>query len=228
MRIVYDRQVTARDPIERPAPLRAAVYQRVVELVTTGELTPGQAVTEAELSRSLGVSRTPVREALLRLEAEGALDSTPARGFTVRPLSPAEAAELYPILATLERLAVSTSPAGVLDLAALRAIDAELLAASDPVQQWRWDTAFHDTIVSACQNASLRTMIHALRVRVARYELAFMRDGDRESHAAPLHERILAALDDGDQTSAADLIGRNWDDSRAMVLSWLTPRRKTQ
>lgn len=213
--------MNAREPIERPAPLRAAVYQRVVDLVTTGELEPGRAVTEPELSRSLGVSRTPVREALLRLEAEGVLDSTPARGFTVRPLNPAEAAELYPILATLERLAVSTSPARVLDLTALRAIDAELLATSDPVQRWRLDTTFHDTIVSACPNASLRTMIHALRVRVARYELAFMRDGTRESHAAPLHEQMLAAFDDADLAGAADLIGRNWEGSRAMVLNWL-------
>jgi DNA-binding GntR family transcriptional regulator len=210
------------EPIERPVPLRAAVYQRVVDLVVTGELKPGQAVTEAELSRSLGVSRTPVREALLRLEAEGALDSTPARGFTVRPLSPVEAAELYPILAALERLAVSTSPAPALDLTALRAIDAELLATHDPVRRWRLDTTFHDTIVSACPNGSLRTMIHTLRVRVARYELAFMRDGDRESHAAPLHEQILAAFDDADLAGAADLIGRNWEGSRAMVLSWLS------
>jgi DNA-binding GntR family transcriptional regulator len=213
--------MTAREPIERPTPLRAAVYQRVVDLVTTGELEPGRAVTEAELSRSLGVSRTPVREALLRLEAEGVLDSTPARGFSVRPLRPAEALELYPILATLERLAVSTSPARALDLAALRAIDAELVATSDPVQRWRLDTAFHDTIVSACPNASLRTMLHALRVRVARYELAFMRDGDRESHSVPLHEQILAALDDADMVKAADLIGRNWEGSRTLILSWL-------
>jgi DNA-binding GntR family transcriptional regulator len=216
--------VDVKEPIERPAPLRAAGYQRVVDQVTAGELKPGQAVTEAELSRSLGVSRTPVREALLRLEAEGALDSTPARGFTVRPLSPEEAAELYPILATLEQLAVSTSPPRALDLAALRAIDTALLATSDPVERWRLDTTFHDTIVSACPNASLRTMIHALRVRVARYELAFMRDGDRESHAAPLHEQILAALDDADLASAANLIGRNWEGSRAMVLNWLSTR----
>ncbi|TDD19713.1 GntR family transcriptional regulator [Nonomuraea diastatica] len=209
------------DSIDRPPPLRAAVYQRVVSLVTAGELKPGQAVTEAELSRTLGVSRTPVREALLRLEAEGVLDSTPARGFTVRPLRPAEAAEIYPILATLERLAVSTSPARALDLAALRTIDAELLAASDPAQRWRLDTAFHDTIVSACPNASLRTLIHALRVRIARYELAFMRDGDRESHAAPLHEQILAAFGDADLARAADLVGRNWEGSRTLVLDWL-------
>jgi DNA-binding GntR family transcriptional regulator len=215
------------EPIERPAPLRTAVYRRVVDLVATGELEPGQAVTEAELSRALGVSRTPVREALLRLEAEGVLDSTPARGFSLRPLSPAEAAELYPILAVLERLAVSTSTPGALDVNALRAIDADLLATGDPVERWRLDTDFHDAIVAACPNASLRTMIHALRVRVARYELAYMRDGDRETHSAPLHEQILAALDDADLARAADLIGRNWEGSRTMVLNWLNEGVRT-
>lgn len=54
--------------------------------------------------------------------------------------------------------------------------------------------------MAACPNTSLREMVNALRIRVARYEPAYMRDGDRESHAAPRHERILAALADGDLT----------------------------
>src|SRR2546423_2195485 len=87
-----------RAPIPRPEPLRASVYRRVVRLMTDGELEPGQTLTEAGLSKALGVSRTPVREALLQLEAEGVLESTPARGFTVRHLSSTEATELFPIL----------------------------------------------------------------------------------------------------------------------------------
>src|SRR6266540_7271671 len=94
-------------PIRRPEPLRAEVYRRVVRLMTDGELEPGQTITEAGLSKTLGVSRTPVREALLQLEAEGVLQSTPAKGFTVRKLSITEAAELFPILSALEALAVT-------------------------------------------------------------------------------------------------------------------------
>src|SRR5690348_7730652 len=96
----------AADPIPRPEPLRAAVYARIVALIVAGEYRPGSVLTEAALSRAMGVSRTPVREALLRLEAEGVLESTLARGFTLRPLSRSEAAELYPILAALEARAV--------------------------------------------------------------------------------------------------------------------------
>jgi DNA-binding GntR family transcriptional regulator len=96
-----------------------------------------------------------------------------------------------------------------------------LRAATDPVQRWRLDTAFHDSIVAACPNANLHAMINALRVRLARYELTFMRTHDREGHAAPQHRQILAALGDADLTRAGDLLSQNWEGSRTMVVDWL-------
>ncbi|SFQ64553.1 DNA-binding transcriptional regulator, GntR family [Amycolatopsis arida] len=210
----------ASTPLRRPEPLRSAVYERVVELVSTGELAPGRPVTEAALSRSLGVSRTPVREALLRLEAEGVLESTPARGFTVRPLSPGEAAELYPVLGTLERLAVTSTPPGEVDVAALREVDAALVAARDPVRRWRLDTEFHERIMAACPNRSLRALVSALRVRLSRYEIAYMRVRD-EGTSASQHEEIIAALAGRDQERAAAAIERNWSNSLRLVLGWL-------
>lgn len=207
--------------IERPAPLRDAVYRRVVEMVTTGRLSPGQAVTEAALSRQLGVSRTPIREALLRLEAESVLESAPARGFSVRPLASTEAADLYPILGALERLAVQTTPTDAFDLPRLETLDASLRATDDPLEQWRLDTEFHEGLTSACPNANLRTMIASLRVRLSRYELAYMQVADRHRGAAPLHARILAALAAADTDTAANLTAENWQEGQRLVLAWL-------
>lgn len=210
------------EPIPRPEPLRASVYRRVVGLIFSGQLEPGQALTEAGLSKSLGVSRTPVREALLQLEAEGVLESIPARGFTVRRLGSAEAAELFPILSALEALAVrlATSPA---DLDRLCELDAELAAAEEPITRWRLDTTFHETMIEGCTNASLREMITRLRVTLSRYEIEYMRRaGKGWKHAVDdPHGSIRAALAAGDLDLASEAIERNWQNSLDAVQSWM-------
>jgi DNA-binding GntR family transcriptional regulator len=209
------------EPIPRPEPLRAQVYRRVVQQLTGGRLDPGQTITEAGLSKSLGVSRTPVREALLQLEAEGVLESTPARGFTVRNLSRDEAAELFPILSALEALAVR-SASGPVDLERLRELESQMEAAAiDPVRRWRLDTEFHETMVDACQNASLRALITRVRVTLCRYEIEYMRHTERL--VPNPHTDILAALADGDLVLAGEEVVRNWQNSLDAVQSWLDP-----
>lgn len=232
MSIVYDVRLqwtsytiggvdTNREVIARPEPLRASVYRRVIKLMTGGELVPGQTLTEAGLSKSLGVSRTPVREALLQLEAEGVLQSTPARGFTVRDLTQTEAAELFPILAALEALAVrSATPRP--DLEWLRNLDAELSVTDDPVARWRLDTAFHDKLVERCKNASLRALITRLRVTLSRYEIEHMRQTETWKHAAgDPHSAILDALEADDLDGADEAIARNWAGRLEAVRAWL-------
>ena len=210
------------DPIPRPEPLRTSVYRRVVRLMTDGELEPGQTLTEAGLSKSLGVSRTPVREALLQLEAEGVLQSTPARGFTVRDLSRTEATELFPILSTLEALAIRTTTEPI-DIKQLRRLDAELSQADDPITRWKLDTAFHEAMIAPCPNASLRAMITRLRVTMSRYEIEYMRTvGGAWKHASGnRHAAIVDALAARDQDGASEAIWQNWAQSLHAVQTWL-------
>ena len=151
-------------PLRRAEPLREAVYARVVQLVNDGFFPPGAQLTEAQISRALGVSRTPVREALLRLASEGVLDSVLAKGFTVRPLALQEARELYPILWTLEALAVRSidaPKAGV--LRQLARISEQREQESDPLKRWRLDNDFHTLLVSLSENESLTALVGQLR-----------------------------------------------------------------
>jgi DNA-binding GntR family transcriptional regulator len=211
------------DPIPRPEPLRASVYRRVVRLMTDGRLEPGQTLTEAGLSKSLGVSRTPVREALLQLEAEGVLQSAPAKGFTVRDLRTTEAAELFPILATLEALAVRYA-AKRIDIRSLRKLDIQLGTAQDPVERWRLDTAFHEKLIEPCPNTSLRALITRLRVTLSRYEIEYMRQAKSWNHTdANRHATILDALTHHDLEGATEAIAQNWQASLDAVQTWLTP-----
>lgn len=213
-------------PIPRPEPLRASVYKRVVQLMTDGELEPGQTLTEAGLSKALGVSRTPVREALLQLEAEGVLQSTPARGFTVRDLSATEAAELFPILSALEGLAVRSARKPI-DLDRLRQLDRQLAETNDPITRWKLDTAFHETMISACPNQSLRAMITRLRVTLSRYEIEYMRTvGEPWKHTAGRrHGEIVDALVEQDRDGVSEAIWQNWEQSLRAVQTWLGPTK---
>jgi DNA-binding GntR family transcriptional regulator len=210
------------DPIPRPQPLRAAVYARIVALIVSAEYRPGSVLTEAALSRAMGVSRTPVREALLRLEAEGVLESTLARGFMLRDLSRSEAAELYPILAALEALAVQDAgPALKPVLGTLRATLSELEGCTDAVRRWQLDTAWHRTLTSACGNRHLAGLIAQLRTSLSRYELAYMQQVHAREKADQQHREILGALEAGDARRAASLLTEHWHDGEEVILHWL-------
>ena len=215
------------EPIARAEPLREAVYDRVVSRIRSGEFLPGEAVTEAGLSRSLQVSRTPVREALLRLQAEGVLQSALARGFTIRPLMRREAADLYPILAALEGLAVrsiGSLPSATAET--LRATVEELGGCDDPVGRRRLDTAFHATVVSAAGNRHLTELTEQLRTNLSRYELAYMRAVLDRRHADRQHEEILAAMISGDLDRAASLLSGHWHDGMHRILEWLDTQER--
>ncbi|MCZ7528349.1 MAG: GntR family transcriptional regulator [Acidimicrobiia bacterium] len=95
--------------IER-RPLRDKVREEVLERLLRGVLPVGTNINEPELARELGVSRTPLREALLSLEREGLLDTHPGRGWWVAPLTPETVLDVYPIVGTLEALAVRLTP----------------------------------------------------------------------------------------------------------------------
>jgi DNA-binding GntR family transcriptional regulator len=210
------------DPIPRPEPLRVAVYARLVALIVSAEYRPGSVLTEAALSRAMGVSRTPVREALLRLEAEGVLESTLARGFMLRPLSRSEAAELYPILAALEALAVQDAgPAVEPVLGTLHGTLDELEGCADAVRRWQLDTAWHATLTSACGNRHLAGLIAQLRTSLSRYELAYMQQVRSREKADQQHREILGALEAGDAHRAADLLTEHWHDGGQIILRWL-------
>ncbi len=215
-------QAPPTDPIPRPEPLRAAVYARIVALIVSAEYRPGSVLTEAALSRAMGVSRTPVREALLRLEAEGVLESTLARGFMLRALSRSEAAELYPILAALEAVAVQNAGRNLKPaLGTLRAALGELEACTDAVGRWQLDTAWHTTLTSACGNRRLAGLIAQLRTSLSRYELAYMQQVRSREEADRQHREILSALEAGDAGRAASLLTEHWHDGEQLILGWL-------
>ncbi|HEX8907537.1 MAG TPA: GntR family transcriptional regulator, partial [Longimicrobiaceae bacterium] len=142
-------------------PLREQVHRAVVGRILREELAPGARISDSVMAQELGVSRTPVREALLRLEREGFLEVDVGRGFFVKPLSAREMREVYPIVWALEVLALrSLPPLPRSTLAELDRINQELAeAGDDPERRIDLDVAWHAALVGGCPNQLLLQMI---------------------------------------------------------------------
>ncbi|GAA4531408.1 GntR family transcriptional regulator [Amycolatopsis samaneae] len=185
-----------------------------------GRLPAEARVNEVHLARELGVSRTPLREALIGLADRGMLVSAPGRGFLVPPLEPGEARRLYPLVAELESLALRwTSP---LDLAGLPdALDlvtdemAETLEAGGDLSVV--DERWHALLLSRCENTHLLRLIEQTKPLLKRYDGLYFGGAHRAKESIDDHRRIAASLRAGDVPAAAELLVRNWVRSLALL-----------
>jgi DNA-binding GntR family transcriptional regulator len=189
--------------------LRAETLDAVRARILDGRLPPGANVIERDLSVSLGVSRTPLREALLGLQAEGLLRLEPQRGFFVTGLSVAEARELYPLIGSLEALAVTRGKPRNLD--PLVAINADFRAARDQQHAVRTDRAWHEALIERCGAPRTAAILEPLRAAASRYEYRFFSGRTAILESARQHDAIGRALGRRRFAEAADLLQHNWE-----------------
>jgi DNA-binding GntR family transcriptional regulator len=186
-------------------------------------------VKDSEIAALLGVSRTPVREALLHLEREGLIESLPGRWTRVAPLDASHPEALYPVIIALEALSSSLAAAcGAEQLPAVEvanqrfAASVERFAVSHAPQDAREvraaDDGFHGAILQAANNPCLSDALLPRKVLARRFENWYF--GSTPSIGAASvadHERIIAALRDGDAEGAAEETRRNWARSLAAL-----------
>jgi DNA-binding GntR family transcriptional regulator len=204
-------------------PLRDEVYREIVELIHRGDLQPGTRVKDTSLAAQLGVSRTPVREALLRLAREGILDADMGRGFSVCRLDPNEMRETGAILSTLESLALeSCSEISGEQIAKLTDIDRQLaVTRADPDRCVALDEQWHRTLLEGCPNRRLHDIISTLWQVPRRYMRAYLRDAGRVSLSTQHHARIIEALRRKDRATAAERFSFHWKRGIEELGSWL-------
>lgn len=214
------------DVIDRPN-ISEALVDALREMIVDGRLTPGARVNEVQLAASLGVSRTPLREALGRLAAEDALTSSPRVGWFVRPLTIEEFEQIYPIRAILDpealRLAGLPPPGR---LAQLEALNRKILEAGDPDRMISLDDAWHLDLLAGCPNRVLIGLIEQFMRRTRRYEIALMRERSNVSGAAVNHRKILAALRARDLDRACEALRQNLRSGIEPVIAWLKTRER--
>jgi DNA-binding GntR family transcriptional regulator len=204
-------------------PLREDVHALLRERIVKGDILPGDRLQDVQLAAGLGVSRTPVREALLRLEGEGLVESDPNRGFFVARLSRKEVLEVYPIVWVLECLALDSSePPTSHRIQVLRQINAEMDAVTaDPLRRQELDLRWHQALAESCGNERLKEVLAALKQIVRRYECVYMSDSARVRRSVRDHAEILDALGKKKRTLARRLLERHWRAGMDFVLTQL-------
>jgi DNA-binding GntR family transcriptional regulator len=203
--------------------LRIRVRTLLRDHLLEGQLPPASRINESEVAARFGVSRTPLREALLGLEKEGLLDHAAGRGFFVRPLSVEEAREIYPVLWTLESLALQLRGfPDAAELSTLRKINTRLEAhLSKPREALTLDTEWHRTLLRPCHNKRLLLMIRDVKRAAYRYEYAFMQHSNCIVGSVDQHRDIMDALGKGDMNHAVEMLKENWRVTLECTEKWL-------
>jgi DNA-binding GntR family transcriptional regulator len=198
--------------------MRDEIYPRVREWIITGVLHPGEVLKDKELAERLGVSRTPVREALQRLRDEGFVQTEANRWTRVAPIDDAAVGEIYQIVRALEWVAILAAGPRLAaeDVDAMAEANRRLRRALERgygLDASQADSDFHDAFVTQCGNSHLVRIMHDLRQKLRRAEIAYFDTGLVAAASAEEHERVIAALRDGDFELAGNAIRDNWDQS---------------
>jgi DNA-binding GntR family transcriptional regulator len=186
------------------------VLEAIKHAILAGELRPGQALVETDLAERLGVSKTPVREALKTLAGAGLVTMSPYKGATVRVVSHDEARHLYDVRLLLEPAALSRSVAAGHDFAAARQALARAAGAADLAERSLANRAFHASLYAGCGNPLLISMLADLRDQTALVSAASWRHSTNQEpsweYEAGEHLAIVQAAGDGDPERAAGLL----------------------
>ncbi|WP_299426213.1 GntR family transcriptional regulator [uncultured Meiothermus sp.] len=190
----------------RPHSVREAAYAHLRGSILAGSLPPGSRISEPGLAEQLGISRTPVREALQRLSQEGLVELSPGRGARVRILSAAEVREVYDVRALLEAEAASLAArnAGTAELSALekQLLVLDALPADDYTRQMQVDFDFHTALVEAAHNKTLARIYADLRSSLTLIR-SFQRTLSQHPKTRQQHHNIIKALKARDPEKAA-------------------------
>lgn len=206
--------------------LKDVVYNYIIQKIQRGELKANQKVNENEISQALGVSRTPVREALIRLSSDGILDNMPHRGFMIKSVDPIQTTELYEIIGVLDglsgKLACPNLDEEVLSEMEFYTLSMDLAIKVENFQMYyKQQEYFHKLYLDRCGNKLLSDELLSLKRKLIKreYDLGY---GDVEKKKEELlvtnshHKRMVELFRAKDAEGIERLlIKEHWDPSKA-------------
>ncbi len=214
------RQLPPRGPVSHPS-LKDSAADYLREQILTGQLTPGTKIDQDEISDALGVSRLPVREALIELANEGLVDAVPRRGAFVARLERADIVDHYRVFGLVAGLAASRAATSLTDaqLVELRQVHESFLAATDADAQATWNHEFHKRINRAGGSRRLVSVLallsRSLPVRYFEFVPGWAAASGRH------HDRILAALEQRDAHEAQRVMEHHVTESGELAVEIL-------
>lgn len=206
-----------------PRVLLQRVWARLRQLIVEGTLEPGCKLNERELAAQLQVSRTPLREAIRMLAAEGLVDLLPHRGAVAAQLSPQDVADTFEVMAGLEGQSGELAAQRIeeQELAEIRALHYEMLAAHtrrDLPTYYRLNAAIHDHINLAARNPVLTRTYRTVNARLQALRFRSNFDEVKWARAVQEHERMVELLAARDGTRLRKLLGTHLEHKRDAVL----------
>lgn len=194
--------------------LRDQAFEALCSAIVDGTLAPGERLNDHDIADWLGVSRTPVREALARLEANGLVTATPGRSTTVAPIDPDAVNEAAHVAAALHSHAMLVAVPRFVrnDIAAMKDENARFAAAlhsGDPRAAFDADEKFHDIALRACGNTTLSGMLAQVAPTLQRVEIARFGSLLGEESIGQ-HAGAISAAEAGDAKAAAHAVRNNW------------------
>ena len=218
--MVEDLQLVIADNI----PLRDAVFETLREAILKGVLSPGQHLMERQLAYQLGVSRTPVREAIRMLELEGLVNMVPRKGARVAAISEKSLCDVLEVRRALEELSVRLACTRMErdDLEKLDSINQQFIRAcqgDDVVQIARIDESFHAVIYEAADNAKLLQLLNQMQNQMYRYRIEYIKLKERRQILVEEHKKIIHSLARRDADAAAEAINTHIAHQEQYVMS---------
>ena len=205
-------------------PLREVVCETLRDAVRRGVLQPGERLMEIQLAEDLGVSRTPVREAIRKLEMEGYVIMMPRRGTYVADLSIRDINEVFEIRTSLESLASGLASERITEdeLEKLQRLLVEIgayIKNGDMDSIVRTDTEFHDLLYQASRNTRLVGIISNLREQLTRFRTKSMSFPGRLKATLEEHRKIVEAIAQGDEKAARKAAEHHMEKSEQTLLA---------
>lgn len=190
-------------------------YQRLREWILNGTLPPGEKLRDKDLAKDLGVSRTPIREAILRLEDEGFVQSSPNSSTRVTPIDFHNGKDLYSLVWTLEKLALEEAFPCLTEehLTKMKKANKDFLEAMnahDREKAWESDRIFHSIFIELSGNEELFKILSKIKHKLVRLDLYYFSKIKGTTLSYEQHQKIIEAIENKNLQQALKLLESNW------------------
>ena len=203
-------------------PLRDVVFNTLRKAILRGELKPGERLMEIQLANKLGVSRTPIREAIRKLELEGLVLMIPRKGAEVAQITEKNMQDVLEVRKALEELSVQLAceritPEQVEEMKMAAEDFRKVLKSGDVTKIAEADVKFHDIIFAATNNQRLITLLNNLREQMYRFRVEYLKQKECYPQLLEEHDKQIALISGGEVEEACELMGCHIDNQASTV-----------
>ena len=213
-------------------PLRDVVFNTLRQAILRGELKPGERLMEIHLANKLGVSRTPIREAIRKLELEGLVTMIPRRGAEVAQITEKSMNDVLEVRRAMDALCVELAcdritPEELQDLK--KACDTfEAAVKTDDIKQIaQADVAFHDIIYAATDNRRLIQLLNNLREQMYRYRIEYLKKKECYPQLLEEHQTIIDSIESRDKGRATQITGQHIKNQAEAVVDTIREKEES-